>query len=154
MQLIRRIDNFFFECEKFVVVVLFSMLVLAVMFNIISRNLFQFSFNEIFEVSPVIVVWTALAGATIAMKKKRHIRLELFLRYCPGNFRKLSYIAGSIFGMAVTGVLLVASFEFVGNEISIFGIRGWFSIIFPVFFSLSCFRYFTSVVESIFGKSV
>ncbi len=151
MQLIKTIDNFLFACEKFLVVFFFSALVVGVTFNIISRNLFQVSFDKILEFSPVFVVWTAFLGATVAMKKKRHLRLELFLRYCPEKFQKLSYFLVSSFGIIITGILLIASFQFVENEISIFGARGWLSVIFPIFFGLTCFRYFTGILESLNG---
>lgn len=149
MRLIKRIDSFLFACEKILVVFFFSALVLGVTANIISRNFFQVSFDSILELSPVFVVWTALLGATVAMKEKRHLKLELFIRYCPDRFRKLSNVLVSAFGVGVTGILFTASLTFVANEISIFGARGRLSIIFPVFFGLACFRYAVGVLEGL-----
>jgi TRAP-type C4-dicarboxylate transport system permease small subunit len=97
----------------------------------------------------VCVVWTALLGATIAMKRKRHLKLELFLNYCPQKYQALSYVLVSFSGVIITGVLFAASLQFVKNEVSIFGIRGWLSIIFPIFFSLTCFRYLTDILENL-----
>lgn len=151
MRLVKKIDNFLFTCEKFLVVVFFSALVFGVTFNIISRNVFQVSFDTILEFSPVFVVWTALLGATIAMKTKHHLRLELFLKYCPEKYQKLSYFLVSSFGVIITGILLIASFQFVENEISIFGARGRLSVIFPIFFGMTCFRYLVDLLESLTG---
>ena len=149
MGIIKKIDDVLFLIEKLLVVVFFSVLVLGVVFNIISRNIFQVSFDSILELSPVFVVWTALLGATIAMKTKRHLKLELFLNYCPQKYQTLSYVLVSFAGAIITGILFVASLQFVGNEVGIFGIRGWLSIIFPIFFSLTCFRYLADILENL-----
>lgn len=137
--------------EKVLVVIFFSILVLGVTLNIVSRNFFQVSFDIILELSPVFVVWTALLGATIAMKTKRHLKLELFLNYCPEKYQLLSYVLVSFSGVIITGILFISSLQFVENEVSIFGNRGWLSIVFPVFFGLTCFRYLADLLENLRG---
>ena len=151
MGILKKIDSFLSAFEKFLVVVFFSALVLGVTLNIVTRNFFQVSFDTILELSPVFVVWTALLGATIAMKKKRHLKLELFLNYCPEKYQTVSYVLVSFSGAVIMGILFVSSLQFVENEVSIFGIRGWLSIIFPIFFGLTCFRYLTEGLENLRG---
>jgi len=147
MKIIKRIDNFLAVIEKSLIVSLFLILALVIFINIIFRNLFQISFHTILEMAPTMVVWLALLGATLGLKHHRHIKLELVLRHCSKRVRLLAGIASNIFGTLIMGILFFASLEFVKNEVAIFGARGWFSIIFPVFFALACFRYVTIVLQ-------
>lgn len=146
MHFIKQIDDFLEKIEKVLAVFLFSGLALLITFNILSRNIFDYSFEKIFETAPVLVLWLALVGSSLALKKRRHIKLELLLRYCPTICRYYSNYAVSFFGMAVTGILFYSSLQFVSNEVQIFGNKGFFSVIFPLFFALSFFRYFTWIL--------
>ena len=146
MRFIKQIDDFLEKIEKVLAVFLFSGLALLITFNILSRNIFNYSFEKIFETAPVLVLWLALVGSSLALKKRRHIKIELLLRYCPTIYRYYSNYAVSFFGMAVTGILFYSSLQFVSNEVQLFGNKGFFSVIFPLFFALSFFRYFTWIV--------
>lgn len=128
-------------------VLLFSLLVVLIAFNIVSRNLFHLSFQKILEIAPAFVLWLALLGSSLALKSQRHIRLELILRFCSYPVRYVAGILTGLFGMAVMGILFYASLGFVDNEIDIFGRWGWLAVIFPLFFALSCFRYLTLVIN-------
>jgi len=152
MRFIKQIDDFLEKIEKVLAVFLFSGLALLITFNILSRNIFDYSFEKIFETAPVLVLWLALIGSSLALKKRRHIKIELLLRYCPAICRYYSNYAVSFFGMAVTGILFYSSLQFVSNEVLIFGDRGFFSVIFPLFFALSFFRYFTWIVYDAYNR--
>jgi len=147
MQFLNKMDHILSIFEKCLVVILFSALVLLIIFNIFSRNLFHVSFQKMLEFSPAIVLWLALTGSSLALRSRRHIKLELLLRFCPEKIRLLALVATSLFGMAVMSVLCIASFEFVKNEVDMFGTAGWIVIIFPLFFSISFFRYFLRIVN-------
>ncbi|MBU2442396.1 MAG: TRAP transporter small permease [Nanoarchaeota archaeon] len=152
MHFIKQIDDFLEKIEKVLAVFLFSGLALLITFNILSRNIFNYSFEKIFETAPVLVLWLALVGSSLALKKRRHIKIELLLRYCPAIYRYYSNYAVSFFGMAVTRILFYSSLQFVSNEVQIFGNKGFFSVIFPLFFALSFFRYFTWIVYDIYKR--
>ena len=152
MRFIKQIDDFLEKIEKVLAVFLFSGLALLITFNILSRNIFDYSFEKIFETAPVLVLWLALVGSSLALKKRRHIKMELLLRYCPAICRYYSSYAVSFFGMAVTGILFYSSLQFVSNEVQIFGNKGFFSVIFPLFFALSFFRYFTWIVYDMYEQ--
>ncbi|MFO7666455.1 MAG: TRAP transporter small permease subunit [Desulfobacterales bacterium] len=143
MQLIKKIDDFLEKLEKYLVIFLFSLLVFLITLNILSRNIINYSFEEIYEAAPAVVLWLSLAGSSLALKNRRHIKLEFVLRLCPKACRYHANIAVSLFGMAVMGILFYSSLRFVENEIHIFGSKGLFSVIFPLFFAISFFRYFT-----------
>ncbi|MBR9985159.1 MAG: TRAP transporter small permease subunit [Desulfosarcina sp.] len=144
---IKRVDDALALFEKSVIVFCFSMLVCFIVFNILSRNLFHLPSHKIFEAGPNLVLWLALLGASLALKRQRHIRLELVLRYCSGRIRWWAAVAVNLFGALVMGVLLVASFEFVNNEMVMFGGWGRLSMIFPFFFSAAAFRYLAALLN-------
>jgi TRAP-type C4-dicarboxylate transport system permease small subunit len=149
MRFIRKFDDFLAVFEKSIVVAFFSALILLITFNVISRNLFQVSFQKTLEISPSLVLWLALLGSSLAFRNQRHIKLEILLRFCSDKFKTFAIIAGSAFGMTVMGILFWVSIEFVGNEIVLFGKWGLISIIFPMFFSISFFRYFIQLMNNI-----
>ena len=147
MWYINKFDEFLAVFEKSLVVAFLSALILIITFNVISRNLFQVSFQKILEISPSLVLWLALLGSSLALRNQRHIKLEILLRFCSDKFKTFAIIAVSAFGMTVMGILFWVSIEFVGNEIVIFGKWGLIAIIFPIFFAISFFRYFVRMID-------
>ena len=143
---IKRVDDALALFEKSVIVLCFVLLVFFIVFNILSRNLFHLPSHKLFEAGPNLVLWLALLGASLALKQQRHIRLELVLRYCSGRIRLWAAVAVNLFGALVMGILLVTSFEFVNNEIAMFGGWGRLSMIFPFFFSVAAFRYLAALL--------
>ncbi len=149
MRHIKKFDEYLEIFEKCLVVLIFSVLIVLIVYNIISRNLFKSSFQTILEISPALVLWLALLGSTLALKNQRHIKMEILLRFCSKKMIAIAVFTGSVFGVAVMGVLFGASFEFVKNEIEIFGQWGWVSIIFPIFFAICSFRYFIRMIDNL-----
>lgn len=141
MHLLTKIDDALEYLENAIVVALFAALILLIAFNILVRNLFGISFPKTLELTPAIVLWIALIGATLALKKGRHIKLEILLRYTGHGARRAARIISGLFGTVVMATLFIASLTFVKNEWAIFGIRGAASLAFPLFFALASFRY-------------
>ena len=132
MRFLNKIDHILSIFEKSLVVILFSALVLVITFNILSRNLFHISFQMIHEFSPALVLWLALTGSSLALKSRRHKKLELLLRFCSEKICMIALVATSLLGMAVMLVLCIASMEFVKNEVDMFGVAGSIVIIFQI----------------------
>lgn len=149
MHLIAKIDDALEIIERAVVIFLFSALVLMITTNIVARNLLGVSYQKILEISPGIVLWLALIGATLALKKQRHIKLEILLRHFGQRTRRLARLLESLFGMTVMGLLFAASLTFVKNEMAIFGLQGGSAVVFPLFFALSFFRCLLSALAAV-----
>lgn len=148
---IRRMDDLAARAERALVVMIFSTIILLIVFNIIARNLFNVSYQAILEISPALVLWLALLGSTLALKYQRHIRLELVIRFLSPPWRRAARCSASVFGTVVMGILFVASFSFLENETAMFGYRGWAAVILPVFFAISALRFFIQSLEQITG---
>ena len=146
MHWLTKLDDRLEFAEKALIVILFSSLILLICFNIITRNLFDYSFQRIMEAAPGIVLWLALFGSTLALKQNRHIKLEIFVRYLGRRGQCFARIFSSVVGLTIMGVLFIASIEFVKNEIQIFGRIGWISMAIPMFFLLASFRYALQMV--------
>ncbi len=145
MIILRKIDAGLAAAEKIIAVALFAALAGSIVINIVARNLFQTSFQFLLEIGPALVLWLALVGSTLALRENRHIRIELVLRFCPRWFVRLAERLCALFGMAIMALLGYSSFEFVANEVAIFGTKGWLAAVFPLFFALAFFRFFTRV---------
>lgn len=147
MKWLKQIDEFLAHGERILVVCLYSTLIGLIVFNITTRNFFHLSFHRILEIAPAFVLWLALLGATIGLKQNRHIRLELFLRFCPLKTRRIAARTVCVFGLMVMGALFCAALQFTANEIKIFGPWGASAIIFPLFFALAAFRFLVRLME-------
>ena len=134
MKTLTKFDQILERLEKKAVVFIFSLLVLMILFNVLTRNIFQISFQTIYEFSPAFVLWLALLGSSLALKGNRHIKIEVWLRFLSHRFRYFARVITSVFGMVITGLLFYASLEFVTNEISIFQWKGLLTLVFPWFF--------------------
>jgi TRAP-type C4-dicarboxylate transport system permease small subunit len=149
MRLLAKIDDTLEIIEQTLVMFLLSALVLMIAANVVARNLFGVSYQKILEISPGIVLWLALIGATLALKKQRHIKLEILLRYAGHRTRRLARLLGGLFGSVVMGFLFAASLTFVKNEMAIFGLQGGSAVVFPLFFALSFFRFLLSGLAAV-----
>jgi len=143
MKLLEQLDDLLAYGERILVVCLYSTLIALIVFNIATRNFLHLSFHRILEIAPAFVLWLALLGATLGLKQNRHIRLELFLRFCPLKIRQLAARTVCFFGVIVMGALFFAALQFTANEIRIFGPWGASATIFPLFFALAAFRFLT-----------
>jgi TRAP-type C4-dicarboxylate transport system permease small subunit len=109
--------------------------------NILLRNLAGTSLPGAFEIAAALVLWLALVGGSLALRDRQHIKIEFLRRYLPAPWRRRAELAVSLFGLGGMGVLLVAALLFTANEVAIFGRSGWLTVVFPLFFALSAFRF-------------
>lgn len=149
MHILRKIDTGLAAAERIIAVSLFFALVASIAINIVARNLFQASFQYLLEIGPALVLWLALIGSTLALRENRHIKIELLLRFCPPRLKAIAGRLCGVFGMVIMAILGYGSLEFVTNEVAIFGARGWLAVVFPLFFTIAFFRFFTTVLSPV-----
>jgi TRAP-type C4-dicarboxylate transport system permease small subunit len=137
---LRRIDDLLEKMERTAAVSIFAGLVGLTVFNILTRNLLQRSFQPALELVPVMVLWLALVGSTLALKERRHIKLDVVTRFFTASGKRAAEVIAGLFGAAVMFLLLFVSASFVRNEMAMFGAAGWLSLVLPVFFALAGFR--------------
>jgi TRAP-type C4-dicarboxylate transport system permease small subunit len=143
----KKIDNGLERIERAVAVSLFTLLIGMICGNIFARNVLHTSSYRLLELAPAVVLWLALVGATLALKHKRHIKIELLLRFLSPTLQALAVRLTSLFAMGVCAVLSYAGIAFVRNEIVLFGARGWPAGCLALFFAMACFRFALRVLQ-------
>lgn len=132
--------------DGLLVLILSTMIVLAV-YQIVSRNLFSEGLVWIDPLLRTLVLWVGLAGAVVATRSDKHIRIDVFVKYLPARF--LPYVQRVVYLFALMVCLLIGwhAARFVVSEyeystIAFAGIPAWLTaIIIPVSFTLIAFRY-------------
>ena len=138
---IEKIDDRLEKLERWLAVGLFCLLMGLICVNIFTRNILHWVSHQFIELTPTVVLWLALVGATMALKHHTHIKIELLLRFLSPRGRRVAAGLTSLFGMGICGLLAIATVPFLRNEILIFGIQGWAAVCFPFFFITAFFRF-------------
>ncbi len=132
--------------DSLLVLILSTMIVLAV-YQIISRNLFSEGLVWIDPLLRMLVLWIGLAGAVVATRSDKHIRIDVFVKYLPKKIHP--YVKRIVYFFTILICLLIAwhAWRFVYSEyeyatIAFGGVPAWITaIIIPVSFTLIAFRY-------------
>lgn len=144
--MLKRIDNLLEKFEKLLLIGLFSALIILMTLNIIQRNIFGQSSQEILEFLPTMVMWISLVGASLALREGKHISMELLLRFMPQNTKDILHRFAAVFGCLTMLIGLYLSKDFMVGELKIFGVKGYVSLIIPLFFATGAFRYIVLAV--------
>lgn len=145
------LDGWLENTERALAVGLYLLLLGMICLNVVARNIFHFSFHRLLELAPTVVLWLAMVGATLALKRGRHIKIELLLRLMPRTAKDLAEILVSLFSMTVCAVLAWAAVPFVLNEAVLFGNWGWLALCFPIFFGIACLRFGLVLIQSLYS---
>lgn len=138
---IQLLDDWLEKIERGLAVSLYFLLIGMICFNIVVRNLLHFSSHRLLELAPTVVLWLALVGATLALKHRRHIKIELLLRLMSPAARRVAVVLTNLFSMGICALLAWAAVPFVLNEAVLFGAWGWMALCFPMFFGTAFLRF-------------
>lgn len=137
-----KLDGYIEKLENAVIVACFGLLILLTGGGFIARKLFSYTSMDLLSLQPALLLWLALVGGSVAIKRGKHIRLELLLRLLPEQYKGWAYRIGGVFGMVVMLILLVLCRDFVASSIALSGWAGYLTIIMPIFFVVAAFRFF------------
>jgi len=151
MDLLRRIDR---DAERWLLLTFYVMLVITMAIEVIRRELFSYSSiwgEEIVRYSFIYLAWI---GASIAVKERAHIRIDVIMHYFGPRPKALLYIFGDLVMFIVALVALYWSFEAVsvsarfgsvtdGLRIS----KVWFYMAVPLGFALIVWRLLQSFIR-------
>lgn len=132
--------------DGLLVLILASMILLAG-YQIIARNFFSEGLVWIDPLLRMLVLWVGFAGAVVATRTDKHIRIDVFTKYLPENI--LPYVQRVVYLFAVSVCMLIGwhAARFVYSEyeystIAFAGIPAWLTaLIIPISFILIAFRY-------------
>ena len=142
-----RLNEIIARIEKYIVVVLLSLMMALPLLQIVLREFFGTGLSWGHVLVPYLVLWVVFIGASLATKEGRHINMEVFSRWASdrGNtyLKGLSHLC-SIF---ICGLLTYAASKFIYFEAqmgstTMFRIPIWIpELIIPIAFGLMTFRF-------------
>ena len=144
--------------EMLLVILMLAMITLAVA-QIILRNTIGSGLVWGETVVRILVLWTALIGATLGSRAGQHISMDLAGQHLPPRLQRLAKIVTDLFTAAVCALVAWFSAEFVRSEYAsgtrVFGdFPSWpGTVIIPVAFSVIALRYFLSGVLALPRKA-
>jgi len=153
LHLLHRLNNGLAALLKFLLVCIFTLLVVDVIWGVGTRYILgnQASWSE--ELARLLMVWLALLGAALVCREERHLGLDVLVRSWPEEVqlwgRLFSHLAVFLFAVIIMtwgGLQLVGDRFASGQTLPALGIaRAWFYLALPVsgmltsLFVIECF---------------
>ena len=133
--------------EDFVLVFLVVCLLLLTCGQILLRNLFSITFLGTENLVRHLVLWIGLAGALLATRLDKHIRVDALLRLLPIRIRGIALGFANFFTAVICGYLSSIASIFILDErefgtMAFFAVPAWIAqICFPLVFGLMALRF-------------
>ena len=133
--------------EKFLVVVMLSIMILLAFLQIILRNVFSTGISWGDPLVRYLVLWVGFIGAGLASKEGKHITIEVFARWFSGHGSRYLKAIPHLVSALICALLTFAGWTFVQNEAQMGGttfleIPVWIpQLIIPVTFALMALRF-------------
>lgn len=102
--------------EDAVITLMLLSMVLLVLVQIVLRNVYATGITGGAEMVRHLVLWVAFIGAAIAARERKHIKIDVAQRMLPLPLRRLSEVIADLFTIAIGGILLYASIQFVWSD--------------------------------------
>lgn len=155
MQAWNRLDELIGHLEKWLIVLLLSVMVLLAFSQIVLRNAFSTGLSWGEPLVRYLVLWVGFTGAALATREGRHITIELFSvmknRQPNRFFTAIAHLSAAI----VCGLLGMAAVKFLWFEAQMgsstfFQLPVWLpELIIPLTFTLMSIRYLMKAVAKI-----
>lgn len=102
--------------EDSVITLMLLSMVMLVLIQIVLRNFYATGITGGAEMVRHLVLWVAFIGAGIAARERKHIKIDIAQRMLPLPLRRLSEVIADLFTVAIGGILLYASIQFVWSD--------------------------------------
>lgn len=102
-RIIRKINE---NGERYLLLPLYTMIVVTISIEVVRRSLLSYSSIWAEEVARYAFIYVAWIGSSLAIKERAHIRIDLILKYLSNRNRIIVFIFGDI----LTLVLAVLAF--------------------------------------------
>lgn len=138
---------FLHRLESSFLVLLVACLLVLTCGQILLRNLFSITFLGAESLVRHLVLWIGLAGALVATRLDKHIRIDAVLRLLPARVRTIALSCADFFAAALCAYLAYISGCFVLDErtfgaVAFFAVPAWIAqLCFPLAFGLMGLRF-------------
>jgi len=93
---------------KTVIVILFTMMVLVVFLQVVSRYIFESPFSWSEELARYLSIWVTFLGAAVAIGTRNHIQIDVFVNLLPDKLRKYNDLLVDLLQVVFAVIMLVA----------------------------------------------
>ncbi len=100
------LKKFFGEFEIYIGTILLFVMFVLLNVQVFSRYLFHHSLTWTEELSTIIFVWLGYLGASAAVYKQQHLRIDVLLNACRGNLKKALLIFTDLITMVFCVVMV------------------------------------------------
>jgi TRAP-type C4-dicarboxylate transport system permease small subunit len=139
--------KFFDEFEIYIGAFCQGLMVLILLAQVVSRYIFNNAFSWSEETAIILFILSVYFGATAAIRRNQHLKLEIVLdKLSPKNRLKLEIFNNSMFALFNVIILfgivpIVLRLRTNGTETAVTGIPKWYIyIVLPVLFVLMIIR--------------
>lgn len=149
------IARFVEKLEDGIVVLLFAAIAFISLLQIILRNFFDTGLSWATPMLGILLLWLTLSGAVVAVRKDRHISINILTNYLTPHFKCLAFAGTKIFTALVCTVITfygsrLVQMDFEMKTILFSDVPAWAcELIIPISFSLLSVRFFIAAVSEI-----
>ena len=153
MRHIKQIDNILAKTETAAIILILSIMVLLAFGQVILRNLFDYGILWADIFLRQMVLWVAFLGASIAVREKRHISIDVLPLVLPNSWKTPLRALTDLAAGVISGFLAYAAWNFIQFEMEseavlVLNIPAWaFQTILPFSFCLISVRFLLQAVE-------
>ncbi len=143
------------KLEDGIVVLLFAAIASISLLQIILRNFFDTGLSWATPMLGILLLWLTLSGAVVAVRKDRHISINILTNYLTPHFKCLAFAGTKIFTAFVCAVITFYGARLVQMdfemETTLFSdMPAWAcELIIPISFSLLSVRFFIAAIGEI-----
>ncbi len=153
-EFLRNIDR---NGERWLLLVLYSFIVLAIFIEVLRRFVFLYSSVWGEETARYAFIYLVWIGASVAVRERAHIRIDVITHYLPQRGVGFIYLFGDL-ATAVLAVLAIywsmdpvlVSLKFGNVTDGLRIVRAWFLIAVPLGFSMMMLRLVQSILRDFF----
>ncbi|MCZ6677042.1 MAG: TRAP transporter small permease [Candidatus Poribacteria bacterium] len=159
MTFLKRINTLLGHIETALLCLLILLMIGMALLKIVLRYLFHTGilWNDV--MLQHFTLWLAFLGAALATGEKRHISIDVFARLLPARLVRLTTIIIHLISLAVVGILVDASIDFLRSEqVSRTTLVGtlplwWAKIIIPLGFILIAVHFAVHILMAIISQA-
>jgi TRAP-type C4-dicarboxylate transport system permease small subunit len=108
----RNILNTIDKFLEYLLILLLSLLVIVVFFQVINRFILHIPAAWTQEIGQYVFVWVSTIGIAIALRKKAHIGLTIIVNMFPKNFRKIINLITKLIMLSFYLIIMHGGFLF------------------------------------------
>ena len=153
MRTLKRFDEWLAKTESGLLIFLLFLMVFMAFGQVLLRNFFNtgIPWTDIFLRQ--LVLWVGFLGASLAVRERRHISIDVLPHFVPARFKPFLQIGVDTAAGLISLFLTVAAWKFVQFEmespsILFLGLPAWiFQTILPFSFAVISIRFFLRVLD-------